>query len=322
MLGLDADLLIAVAIGFAISIGAHYTGACMGMPYAMGTIRPGRALALMAPLAIAGAALLSEGVESTVGHGLLRGGTIALGVAIAAVGASLVLTSGYNLVRVPTSTIQILVFATVGSGLGAGLAVDWPTIDRLLLVWAIAPVAAFVVGYGLLRVADRFRRPSDGTVRLGRTAVLGVVGVGAAASFAMGANDVANASGALIMTGVFGLLAAGIVGGVGLAVGILTWGRPLLERVAFDLVKLDGRMAVASQMAQSAVVLASVLFGLFTSLNQALVGAMLGAGLARGQSTIVWKPIRNILTGWAVGPASGLALGYLLSLVALRMGLG
>jgi len=312
---LTVDLLIAVAFAFAFSIGAHYTGACMGMPYAAGAIRPWHALLLMAPLALVGAAFASGQVESTVGHGILGGGTIALGVALAIVTSALVLTSAYNLVTIPTSTIQILVFATVGAGLSAGLPIQWGTIGALVVLWALAPFAAFALGFLFVRVADRYRPlpPSTGAgLRsvLGRNAMLGLVGVGAAASFAMGANDVSNASGALIMTGVFGLFLAGLVGGLGLALGVLTWGRPLLQRVAFDLVELDPRMATASQLAQSTVILVSVAFGFFTSMNQALVGAMIGSGVARRRSTVLWKPIRSILLGWVVGPVSGVTLGF------------
>ena len=45
-------LLVALAFAFAWSIGSHYTGACMGMPYALGAISARRALLLMAPLAL------------------------------------------------------------------------------------------------------------------------------------------------------------------------------------------------------------------------------------------------------------------------------
>lgn len=322
MIGLLAALLIAVGFGFAVSIGAHYTGACMGMPYAAGAIRPVHALLLMAPLAILGAALASGRVEATVGHGILRSPSVALAVALAAVASAFALTSAYNFLTIPTSTIQILVFSTVGAGLGAGLAIDWRTIETLLGLWAVAPFAAFGLGFAIVRAADRLRTPSPATARLGRTAVIGLVGVGAAASFAMGANDVSNATGAFVMTGLFGLELAALIGGIGLAIGVLTWGRPLLERVAFDLVRLDSRMAISAQLAQSIVVLVSVAFGLFTSLNQALVGAMIGTGMARGQSTVLWKPVRSILLGWAAGPISGLTLGFCLTLIFGRLGLG
>jgi len=285
----------------------------MGMPYAAGAIRPWHALLLMAPLALVGAAFASGAVETTVGHGILGGGTVALGVALAIVVSALALTSAYNFLTIPTSTIQILVFSAVGVGLAAGLAVHWTTIVSLVVLWASAPFAAFALGFLFVRAADRHRPPKATGNRLTRTAIFGLVGVGAAASFAMGANDVSNASGALVMTGLFGLFLAGLVGGAGLALGVLTWGRPLLQRVAFDLVELDPRMATASQLAQSTVILVSVAFGFFTSMNQALVGAMIGAGLARKRSTVLWKPIRSILLGWSVGPVSGFSLGFALA---------
>lgn len=315
---LVVDLLVAAAFGFAVSIGAHYTGACVGMPYAAGAIRAVPALLMMAPLALLGAALASERVESTVGHGILMTGTVALGLALAIVTSALILTSAYNFLTLPTSTIQILVFSAVGVGLAAGIPIDGATLGTLLVLWASAPFAAFALGYAFVRVADRWRPVAPPTSKLGRAAVAGLVGVGGAASFAMGANDVSNASGAFVMTGLFGLVLAGTVGGIGLAVGVLTWGRPLLERVAFDVVRLDARMATSSQLAQSTVILVAVAFGLFTSMNQALVGAMLGTGVARGQATVLWKPVRSILTGWALGPVSGLALGLVLGWAALR----
>ena len=309
---LVAVLLVVAAFAFAVSIGAHYTGACMGMPYAAGAIRLVPALLLMAPLAFVGAALASGAVETTVGHGIIGSGSVALGLALGIVLTALALTSAYNFLTIPTSTIQILVFSAVGGGLAAGIVVHWTTIEALLILWAIAPFVSFGLGYSFVRLADRLRPPHPLVARsaLPKYAVLGLVGVGSAASFAMGANDVSNASGALVMTGLFGLLVAGLVGGAGLAVGVLTWGRPLLTTVAFDIVELDPRMATLSQLAQSTVILASVAFGFFTSMNQALVGAMIGTGVARRQSTRLWRSVRSILMGWALGPVSGMAVGF------------
>src|SRR5215468_10180711 len=63
-------LLILLAVAFAWSIGAHYTGAVMGMPHALGAISAWRALVLMAPLALVGATFASHAVEKRVGSGL------------------------------------------------------------------------------------------------------------------------------------------------------------------------------------------------------------------------------------------------------------
>jgi len=292
----------------------------MGMPVAAGAIRALPALLLMAPLAFVGAAVASERVESTVGRGLLTG-TASIGLALAIVLGAFLLTATYNFFALPTSTIQILVFSTVGAGLAAGTPVLWGTVGRLVLLWAIAPLVAVALGWGLMRLADRRRPDPSAPSALTRAAVVGLVAVGAAASFAMGANDVSNASGSLVMTGLFGLVAAGVIGGIGLAVGVVSWGRPILRRVAFGLVRLDPRMAVTAQLAQAAIILGSVSVGLFTSMNQALVGAMIGVGLARGPGTVDWRPVRGLLLGWGVGPASGLVAGFLIARLLLPLGL-
>ena len=90
---------------------------------------------------------------------------------------------------------------------------------------------------------------------------------------------------------------AGLVGGIAMAIGALTWGQGILKKVAFDVVKTDLSMASAAQMVQALVVLAAVSQGLFTSMNQALIGAMTGTGLARGNQTIQWRVVRGIVTG-------------------------
>ena len=48
-------VLVAVALAFAWSMGAHYTGACMGMPYATRSVGLRAALWIMAPLTLLGA---------------------------------------------------------------------------------------------------------------------------------------------------------------------------------------------------------------------------------------------------------------------------
>lgn len=311
--------LILAAFGFAFSMGAHYTGACMGMPYAARAIRALPALLLMAPFTLLGATVASEGVETTVGHGILIEPTVGLGIALAIVVSAFALTTAYNLLTLPTSTIQILVFSVVGSGLAANLAVRWTTIGLLLGIWAAAPFAAVGLGYLFAKVGTRWRlRRRLISGGLPKHGALALVAVGVGASFAMGANDVSNASGAFVMTGLFGLVLAGLIGGIGLALGVLTWGKPLLERVAFDIVELDELTATASQLAQAVVILVSVGFGYFTSMNQALVGAMIGAGVSRRRSAVVWRTVRGVLLGWVAGPVSGILLAYGLTAVLLR----
>jgi inorganic phosphate transporter, PiT family len=326
MLGLSvaALILVAAALAFAWSIGAHYTGACMGMAYASGAISRDRALIGMAILTVAGAAIASGKVVGNIGLNLVGASALSVEAAAAIVLTAFALTTAYNYAKIPTSTIQIFVFSLIGVALGDHLSVHWANVDGLVGIWAAAPIAALGLGYGITRALPG--ENSDPQVRAepsvwgSRSAVL-LVFMALAASFAMGANDVANATAVFVSTGLTDVLVAGVVGGIALAVGVLTWGGRLLSTVASDIVKVDRQMAVAAQSAQAAVILTSVvLLGAFTSMNQALVGGMAGAGLARGQRTIHWPVLRGILVGWAVGPASGLLAGFGVITAVLALG--
>jgi PiT family inorganic phosphate transporter len=135
----------------------------------------------------------------------------------------------------------------------------------------------------------------------------------------MGSNDVANATGSLVAARVMSPWHSGLVGGAALGVGIIIWGRPLLTRVAFDIVALDRPMAIAAQAVQAVVVITAVGFGYFTSMNQALIAAMLGAGLARGKHTVDASVVKGVVRGWLIGPLAAilaaLALGSVVSAV-------
>jgi PiT family inorganic phosphate transporter len=297
-------VLVVLAFSFAWSIGSHYTGACMGMPYALGAVSARTALLAMAPLALLGAAFASGDVARTVGRKLIDATPTRLGeVVIVAVAFGV--TALYNRLRVPTSTIQLLVGAVVGTAVGASAGVHWGTIATLAAIWVAAPCAAAAVG----RLAAVLLR---GVRRVGPALFV----VGCLASFAMGANDVALASGALVGPDVLSPREAGALCGVGLALGVLVTGRGLLDRVAFDIVELDRPAATAAQLVQALVILVAVSFGYFTSMNQALVGAMAGAR----PSAVHRRTLLGIVRGWVAGPPSSFAVALAAALLVRALG--
>jgi PiT family inorganic phosphate transporter len=344
-------VLLLVVIYFAWNLGAHYTGATMGMPYAAGSVSLMPALVLIGVFAFLGATFASGRVEETVAFHIISASRVTISEAIVIVAAGGFLTTIYTYRKIPTSTIQILVFCVIGVGVAAAVPVAWDTVWHLALVWVSAPLVAFALGFGFTRLLDLLvpsriaRTQVEGQVsqpvrgwfpalaRPVRDAVLEqtrrahqvesgatlaairilpflLLAVGVAASFVMGANDVANATGALIMTHRYSLTTAGMIGGAAIAVGAVTWGRRILRTVAFDVVNMDLSMATAAQGVQALVVLAAVSQGFFTSMNQALIGAMAGTGLARGRQTVQRKEIAGILLGWLIGPISGFILTF------------
>ena len=360
-------ILVVVVVAFAWNLGVHYTGAVMGMPFAARSIAEWPALLLIGVFTILGATFASGRVETTVGHSIINDRYVHVSDAIVIVLAAGALTMLYNYWKIPTSTIQILVFCIVGVGLAGGVPIHWATIGALAVVWVIAPLIAFALGFLLTRLLDLLIPPAaaqaeaQAQLRLasadpkgaaptalarwfpgvalarhlpaetraavaqsGRGAASGLtlaalrwlpallVGVGVFASFTLGANDVSNATGAFILTHLFSLSLAGLIGGVAMAVGALTWGRRILHTVAFDVVRMDLTMASAAQGVQALVVIVAATQGYFTSMNQALIGAMAGAGYARGRETVQRKQMLGILRGWAIGPLSGLAFAFAL----------
>ncbi len=317
-------------------MGAHYTGAVMGMPHASGAIRIRPALALMASLTILGATFGSGEVQKTVGLRIVDASSISVAAATVMVLSAAILTTVYTYLRIPSSTIQIFVFSIVGAGVAAHTTINWATILHLALLWAVAPIAAFLLGFLLTRCFDLLVRPLDAETETRRVAEIEgsaaplpavvralpgtLIAVGCLASLALGANDVSNAVAVFTMVHLTSTTVAGLLGGIAMAVGAVSWGRRILKRVAFDVVKIDLAMATAAQLVQACVILAAVGFGLFTSMNQALIGAMTGAGLARGNETIRWSVVRGILSGWAIGPVSGAATGFLLHSLIMLFG--
>jgi PiT family inorganic phosphate transporter len=262
----------------------------------------------MAPLAIVGAWLASWKVATTVGRKLIDATPTRLGeVVIVAVAFGV--TAIYNRIRIPTSTIQILVGAVAGTAVGASVGVHWHTIGTLAVIWVVAPPVAAAAGFLGGKTLGSVRRVGGGLVL-----------VGAVASFAMGANDVALASGALVGPGVLGTRDAGLLCGTGIALGVLVTGRGLLDRVAFDIVEVDRVTATTAQLVQAVVILIAVSFGYFTSMNQALVGAMAGAGSARGRHAVQTGNLVGIVRGWVTGPPTAFVLALLAALAVRALG--
>jgi PiT family inorganic phosphate transporter len=290
--------LIAVSLAFAWSMGAHYTGAVMGMPFAIRALSERAALTLIAIFCVIGATFASEPVQRTVGLHIVQPAHVTPLMALIMVSGAFILTTVYTYYKIPTSTIQILVFCVVGTAVAAGVPVTWITIARLAITWALAPLAATLLGYAATKVLHRSAAPP-----------WGLVAVGIAASFVLGANDVANAVGVWSMVHVGSLVLAGFAGGAAMAIGALTWGRRILERVAFQIVDLDRATATAAQGVQAVVVIIAVTQGFFTSVNQALIGAMSGAAVANRRA-IDRRNLWSIVRGWLISPVSGFALCF------------
>ncbi|MGI0090802.1 MAG: inorganic phosphate transporter, partial [Nitrososphaerales archaeon] len=108
----------------------------------------------------------------------------------------------------------------------------------------------------------------------------------------------------------FDITLAKVICGISMYVGMLTWGSRLIKRVGEDLIKMDYRKAVASQLTKSIIVSSLNVIGLNASMNQAIVASLASLGARR-------NVLNSILKGWIYSPLIGFATAYLLSLAIL-----
>ena len=140
----------------------------------------------------------------------------------------------------------------------------------------------------------------------------------AAMAFAHGSNDVANAIGPL--AAIYSVIESGgtigsksalpvwilLVGGVGIVVGLITYGHRVIATIGTGITQLTPSRGFAATLAAAATVVIASGTGIPVSTTQVLVGAVLGVGLARGVAALDTRVINKIFLSWIVTlPAGG-----------------
>lgn len=139
----------------------------------------------------------------------------------------------------------------------------------------------------------------------------------AAMAFAHGSNDVANAIGPL--AAIYGVVESGgligsktslplwilLVGGSGIAVGLITYGHRVIATIGTGITQLTPSRGFAATLAAAATVVIASGTGIPVSTTQVLVGAVLGVGLARGMAALDTRVINKIFLSWIVTLPAG-----------------
>ena len=132
---------------------------------------------------------------------------------------------------------------------------------------------------------------------------ISLIAAGSYAAYALGANNVANVTAVFVGAGHISALTATLIGGLSIALGILTFSRSVMETVGRKLVRLDPFSALVVVLAEGITVHLYTLVGVPVSTSQAVIGAVLGVGLVKGMSTVSKRTLLNILIGWFLTPA-------------------
>jgi PiT family inorganic phosphate transporter len=147
-------------------------------------------------------------------------------------------------------------------------------------------------------------------------------------AFAHGANDVANAVGPL--AAVVGIAGTGFAtipaavpvptwmlaaGGVGIVIGLATWGYRVIATIGKHITELTPTRGFSAEFGAACTVLLASRMGLPVSTTHVLVGAVIGVGLAHGLAALNLRTVRNIIGSWLATVPAAAALSAVCFLV-------
>jgi len=172
-----------------------------------------------------------------------------------------------------------------------------------LLAVAGAGVGKLVLGRVRVREEERPLR------RVERIFVALQILTACAVAFAHGSNDVANSIGPLaaVVHVAAGAELGGkapvepwmlMVGGIGIVVGLGTWGYRVMETVGKKITELTPSRGFAAELAAALTIVLASRMGIPVSTTHILVGSVLGVGLARGIGALDLRVVGNIAISW------------------------
>lgn len=320
------------------SLGANDAANVFGTAVGSRMLRFGTAAAIASVFVVVGAVLVGAGAADGLGD---------LGQVDTMPGAFMVALSAAITVwwmtkaGLPVSTSQAIVGAIIGWNQFSHRATDWGVLSKFVTTWVAAPILGAIFALVLhVIVLGLIRLFNPHMLRLDRYTRWGLVVAGAFAAFSLGANNIANVMGVFVPSSPFADATIGgvtitsaqklfLIGGVAIAVGIVTYSRRVMMTVGRKLLAVSPVGAFSVVVAQGLVLLVFasrrlsewfVAHGLPeiplvpVSSSQAVVGAVVGLALlegVRGLRQVRWRVLLNIAGGWVTTPVISAVFCYI-----------
>ena len=306
---METLILAAIAIGFYIAwnIGANDSANAMGTAVGAGLLSFRQAALTITIFVMLGAYLKGSKVMKTVGKGIVPPEYLSLELAIIALLAAGAWVTIATIKGLPVSTTQSIVGGVVGVGIATNAPINWETLVKIAGAWVFSPILAAFFALILFKFYGKL---VNDIKSLGRIEFLykwlAVLG-GSYMAFNFGANEVANATGPLVGAGFFDPKTAGMFGAFSLALGAFTFSYAVIYTVGRKITSLGPISAFSAQFGSAIAVSLANIFGLPVSSSQAIVGGVIGVGIASGMK-VEKGIIREIAIGWIATPTTALII--------------
>ena len=105
-----------------------------------------------------------------------------------------------------------------------------------------------------------------------------------------------------------------VIGGVGIVIGLATWGYKIIDRIGRELTKITPSRGFIIELSAALTVIIASRAEIPVSTTHCQVGSVLGCGLGGGTKNIKWDLVKGILFSWLITlPFTGLLSAALFS---------
>ncbi len=236
--------------------------------------------------------------------------------------------------KFPVSANQSITGAIIGWGLFHAdysnpevYSVALPQIGKFASTWIINPLGAGIISFILVFSVSRFIEKRLSTLGGYDTIIkIGYVIAGVFASYSIGVNSSANVTALYYdpffeKTGVAANLLTdarltAVIGGIAIAIGVLTYSKRVMMTVGSSIAEisqLDGFLVIIAM--SLTVIIMGKWMGIPVSTSQAVVGAVVGAGLTKGVRSVNFGVFKNIAIAWVSSPTVAGVLAYAVAFI-------
>jgi PiT family inorganic phosphate transporter len=208
-------------------------------------------------------------------------------------------------VRVPLSLSMSLVGLLAGISLANNLNGQISYISGVVAMWFIAPLAAGLIAFYLIRFINR-QKVSNIWRRIRIYKVLLIV-LAFTSAYSLGANTL----GLIVATAGFNLYTV-VAAVAAVFIGAFFLGEGAIRRVGEEFYLMRYSNATVALAASTILVEIAAFLNIPLSNTQATTAAVFGAGISYKSKFLSVKPYLTIVAGWIVAPLLSFAIGYLL----------
>lgn len=297
------EIVLAVLVFLAVMLVAgNNLSACVG-PTVGARILSKRTGALLGAIGFsAGLLIQGSGMTNSVAI-LLPNATVEM--QITALLVSIVIFGIAHIARVPMSLSMSLVGLLAGLAISKGVTSGLPYISKVAVMWFVAPVAAAVLAFFLLRILNR-RQVKDIWRRIRFYKALLIV-LSFTTAFSLGANTL----GLIVATAGFNwaILATAVVA---VFVGAFFLGDGAIRRISQEFFLMRYSNATVTLATSTILVEIAAFLNIPLSNTQTTAAAVFGTGVSYRTKFMSLKPFLTIVAGWIVAPLLSFLIGWIL----------